>query len=53
MHTRPIPSTVEPLPVIGHGTNRNFDVGAAPAVETTTKRALTAAGDLACAPAVA
>jgi len=30
MHTRPIPSTVEPLPVIGCGTYRTFDVGAAP-----------------------
>jgi len=30
MHTRPIPSTREPLPVIGCGTYRTFDVGAGP-----------------------
>jgi diketogulonate reductase-like aldo/keto reductase len=30
MHTRPIPSTLEPLPVIGCGTYRTFDVGATP-----------------------
>jgi diketogulonate reductase-like aldo/keto reductase len=30
MHTRLIPSTMEPLPVIGCGTYRAFDVGAAP-----------------------
>src|SRR5450631_623285 len=28
MHTRPIPPTLEPLPVIGCGTYRTFDVGA-------------------------
>src|SRR5215471_17348863 len=27
MHTRPIPSTGEPLPVVGCGTWRTFDVG--------------------------
>jgi diketogulonate reductase-like aldo/keto reductase len=31
MHTRPIPSTGEPLPVVGCGTWRGFDVGAAAA----------------------
>jgi diketogulonate reductase-like aldo/keto reductase len=31
MHTRPIPSSGEPLPVIGCGTWRTFDVGAASA----------------------
>jgi diketogulonate reductase-like aldo/keto reductase len=30
MHTRPIPSTNEPLPVIGCGTWRTFDVGLSP-----------------------
>ena len=30
MHTRPIPATQEPLPVVGCGTYRTFDVGAAP-----------------------
>jgi aryl-alcohol dehydrogenase-like predicted oxidoreductase len=29
MHTRPIPATKEPLPVVGCGTYRTFDVGAA------------------------
>jgi diketogulonate reductase-like aldo/keto reductase len=29
MHTRPIPATREPLPVVGCGTYRTFDVGAA------------------------
>src|SRR5262249_34458577 len=31
MHTRPIPSTGEPLPVVGCGTWRTFDVGDDPA----------------------
>ena len=31
MHTRPIPSTREPLPVVGCGTWRTFDVGQGPA----------------------
>jgi aryl-alcohol dehydrogenase-like predicted oxidoreductase len=31
MHTRPIPSTRAPLPVVGCGTWRTFDVGQAPA----------------------
>jgi diketogulonate reductase-like aldo/keto reductase len=31
MHTRPIPATREPLPVVGCGTWRTFDVGTAPA----------------------
>lgn len=31
MHARPIPSTDEPLPVVGCGTWRTFDVGTAPA----------------------
>jgi diketogulonate reductase-like aldo/keto reductase len=31
MHTRPIPATQEPLPVVGCGTWRTFDVGTAPA----------------------
>jgi diketogulonate reductase-like aldo/keto reductase len=34
MHMRPIPSTGEPLPVIGCGTWRTFDVGASPAART-------------------
>jgi diketogulonate reductase-like aldo/keto reductase len=47
MHTRPIPSTVEPLPVIGCGTYRTFDVGAAPgdrAPLTAVLKVLFAAG---------
>jgi len=31
MHTRPIPSSGEPLPVVGCGTWRTFDVGSSPA----------------------
>lgn len=31
MHTRPIPRTGEPLPVVGLGTWQTFDVGASPA----------------------
>ena len=34
MHTRPIPSTRAPLPVVGCGTWRTFDVGQAPALRT-------------------
>src|SRR5215831_9772482 len=33
MLTRPIPSTAEPLPVIGLGSYQTFDVGAYPAAQ--------------------